>query len=289
MGNANEKKRSANLLQLLTAWKHFTHFTNMEDPRCSVDGCGKKHHHLLHSEDKTKSNYEGTQALSGFVSTRKQNLLPTACTRVIYEGKECSVRILLDSGSQETFLRTTIASDLNMKRHGPPTTMNIKVLGGQEQRKRMSHVKFKLAPLDSTDDQVIQFDSVCSPLADVDVDVTRYTHLRNIKLADTFSKEPGCVDLLVGADQYYKLVQSTIKKGRPGTPVATKSRLGWLLSGPFPGSSLREETTAMLSVTRIESPHDELNRFHWNPGSADKSDLGRRGGCTLTVQQYVQV
>jgi len=144
--------------------------------------------------------------------------------------------------------------------------MNIKVLGGQEQRKRMNRVKFKLAPLDSTDDQVIQFDawtidSVCSPLAAVDVDVARYPHLRNIKLADTFSTEPCCVDLLVGADQYYKLVQSTIKKGRPGTPVATKSRLGWLLSGPIPGSTGREETTAMLSVTRIESPHDELKRF----------------------------
>lgn len=130
----------------------------------------------------------------------------------------------------------------------------------------MNHVKFKLAPLDSTDDQVIQFDawtidSVCSPLAAVDVDVTRYPHLRNTKLADTFSKEPGGVDLLVGADQYYKLVQSTIKKGRPRTPVATKSRLGWLLSGPIPGSTGREETTAMFSVTRIESPHDELKRF----------------------------
>lgn len=94
-----------------------------------------------------KSNDE-TQTLSGFVSTHKQNLLPTACARVIYEGKECSMRILLDNGSQETFLRTTIANDLNMKRHGPLTTMNIKVLRRQEQRKTMNHVKFKLAPLD---------------------------------------------------------------------------------------------------------------------------------------------
>ena len=69
--------------------------------RCSVDGCGKKHHHLLHSEDKMTLNDEGTQALSGFVSTSKQNLLPTACARVIYEGKECSVRILLDSGLRD--------------------------------------------------------------------------------------------------------------------------------------------------------------------------------------------
>ena len=69
------------------------------------------------------------------------------------------------------------------------------------------------------------------------------------------------VDLLVGADQYYKLVQGTIRKGRPGTPVATKSKLGWLVSGPVPGSKESKETTAMLTVTRIESPNDQLKRF----------------------------
>ena len=46
-------------------------------PRCSFDGCGKKYHHLLHNADKTKANDKETQTLSGFVSTRKQKLLPT--------------------------------------------------------------------------------------------------------------------------------------------------------------------------------------------------------------------
>jgi len=37
------------------------------------------------------------------------------------------------TGSQETFLRTTIANDLKIKPSGSPATMNIKVLGGQGQ------------------------------------------------------------------------------------------------------------------------------------------------------------
>ena len=70
----------------------------------------------------------------------------------------------------------------------------------------MNRVKFKIASLDSTEDQVIHFDawtidSVCSPLAVVDVDVTRCLHLKNIKLADTFPRKTGSVDLLVGADK----------------------------------------------------------------------------------------
>ena len=90
------------------------------------------------------------------MSTNKQNLLPTASARLIFGDKECSDRVLLDSGSQETFLRTTIANDLKIKPNESPTTMTIKVLGGQEHRKKMSRVKFKLAPFNSSgDDQAV--------------------------------------------------------------------------------------------------------------------------------------
>ena len=74
-------------------------------------------------------------------------------------------------------------------------------------------------------------------------------HLRNLKLADTFPREAASIDLLVGANQYYKLVQGNIRRGRPGTLIATKSRLGWLLSGPVPGSRTDENTTAMMSYS----------------------------------------
>ena len=78
---------------------------------------------MLHISEKSKPNEEDIQSLSGLVSTYKQNLLPTASARLIYGGKECSVRVLLDSGSQETFLRTTDANDLKIKPSGFPATI----------------------------------------------------------------------------------------------------------------------------------------------------------------------
>ena len=92
-----------------------------------MDVVEARHHQMLHISEKSKPNEEDIQSLSGLVSTNEQNLFPTASARLIYGDKECSVRVLLDSGSQETFLRTTVANDLKM------TTMTIKVLGGQEQ------------------------------------------------------------------------------------------------------------------------------------------------------------
>ena len=78
---------------------------------------------------------------------------------------------------------------------------------------------------------------------------------------DTFPRDATLIDLLVGADQCYKLVQGDVRKGRPGTPIATNSSLVWLSSGPVAGSKKSEETTAMITVTKIESSDDQLKHF----------------------------
>lgn len=71
---------------------------------------------------------------------------------------------------------------------------------------RINHKHCRLAH-----DQVIRVDgrivdSVCSPLAVVEVDVSRCSHLKNLKLGDAFPRKSGAVYLLVGTDQYYKLI-----------------------------------------------------------------------------------
>ena len=131
----------------------------------------------------------------------------------------------------------------------------------------MNRVKFKLAPFNSSHDDhgvlinAWTINTVCAHLTAVEVDVKRCDHLRNLQLPDTFPSEASSVDLLVGADQYYKLIQHDVQKGHPGTPIATKSRLGWLLSGPVSESKKSEEVTTMLTVTKIYSSDDQLKHF----------------------------
>jgi len=52
-----------------------------------------------------------------------------------------------------------------------------------------------------------------------------------------------------------------VLKGRPGTQIATKSRLGWLLSCPVSGSNESEDVRAMLTVTKMASSDNQLKRF----------------------------
>ena len=72
-----------------------------------------------------------------------------------------------------TFLRTTIAMIFQIKPSGSPATMTIKVLGGQEQRKKMNRVKFKLATFNLSDDDhsvlinAWTINIVCAPLVAV--------------------------------------------------------------------------------------------------------------------------
>ena len=90
-------------------------------PKCSINGCGKRHHNLVHiSPDKDESgqNKPDVETLSGFMFSRvgQQHLLPTAWARLVYNDKECPVRVLFDSGSQETFLRSSVADDMGIKK-----------------------------------------------------------------------------------------------------------------------------------------------------------------------------
>ena len=118
------------------------------------------------------------------------------------------------------------------------------------------------------------------PLAAVEVGVTRCDYLRTLQLADTFPREASSVDLLVGADEYYKLVQGDVRKGSQGTPIATKSRLGWHWSGPVSGSKKSEEVTAILTVTKIDSSDDCLKRFWELNAIGIVNHQCRRGGCS---------
>ena len=163
-----------------------------------VEGCGKKHHELLHVN--TVRDESEISAVSVFVSSvnETQILLPTACARLIYGGSEVPLRLLLDTGSQQTFLRSNLCDMFNMQKIGPTAHMEIKDFGGNEQTKQVKRVKFALKPMqESQRSQRIKIeawsiDKVCRPLEPVELDTRKLSQLKNIQLADTVLQDyPG--------------------------------------------------------------------------------------------------
>ena len=70
-------------------------------------------------------------------------------------------------------------------------------------------------------------------------------------MADPSYLEQGAIDLLLGAEVHALIVESgpnNLRKGNSSEPIATKTKLGWLLSGPVGGS-----TTLGPAITHHEA------------------------------------
>ena len=78
------------------------------------------------------------------------------------------------------------------------------------------------------------------------MDVSNYPHLQGLALADTFSSSDKEIGILIGADHYHDIVTGEVIKGSLG-PIATSSKLGWLLSGTI--SSCETENVCSNVVT----------------------------------------
>ena len=64
--------------------------------------------------------------------------------------------------------------------------------------------------------------------------INKHPFLKKLKLADKVSS--GCseeIEMLIGADIYWKLVSDKIKKDNNSGLVAIKSSFGWLINGPL--------------------------------------------------------
>jgi len=80
----------------------------------------------------------------------------------------------------------------------------------------------------------------CAVLSDITgttpatkLDTSSWRIPTDIKLADENFNLPGDIDLLLGADLFYDMLQSG-RRTHPGYPVLQETVLGWTLSGTTP-------------------------------------------------------
>ena len=188
---------------------------------CSVDGCKKKHHALLHrsfpsTQDKAKLNEhdEKKEKASDHITSHNATstttnyqvmLLPSALVNLVSDGVTVPVRILVDSGSDQSYIRKDIADSLNLKANGPSQTMTILMHRGQSRTTKVKNVSFQLSRKDGRQQVNVNawaVKTVCSPLEPAVIDVAKYPHLRGLHLADTFPRGEARINILIGADQW---------------------------------------------------------------------------------------
>ena len=153
------------------------------------------------------------------------------------ETKTLKIKVLLDLGSQKTYLSDAVMDYLKLD---AITKQNvaIKTFGSTNcQLKELGELKFALGGLHGNYLRLyisgFSVPVVCGPLSGQKIDFVKnsYPFLRGLKLADS-GQNKRKIDLLIGADFYCSVVDGAVKRGDDVGPVALGSRLGWLLGGP---------------------------------------------------------
>ena len=175
------------------------------------------------------------------------------------------VRVMLDSGSNQSFIRTETARRLGCRTLSQEL-LNVQTFGGgQTSRQMRAKVQVSLSATNCADDgsaviiSAYEIPTICSPPPTVTKDVLwKYPHLVGLKLAEEPSERSGNgqVDILIGLDYFQDVIDGRIKTGEAG-PVAMGSRFGWILAGRSCSVSL-QSAPKVANFVRTETARDLL-------------------------------
>lgn len=227
--------------------------------------CNKKHHSLLHP--KSNSNFtanakksdtavevkaavssvraqlaEGepsTSSLTHFskqpMSVTTQVLLATALVEAqTISGYSQLLRVLLDQGSQASFITESAVQLLGLKKI--PAKTIISGIGGDQSALAskfvvMVTIQSRLDPNFSVQVKANVLSTITSVLPSQKLHNCHWPEFQAITLADPEFDIPSKVDMLLGAEIYGQVLREGILQGQPGTPTAQNTALGWILSG----------------------------------------------------------
>ena len=60
-----------------------------------------------------------------------------------------------------------------------------------------------------------------------------YLHLKGLSLADSSNGKNRTIDILIGAEHYYRFIYRNVIRGKINEPTAVESLFGWVLTGNY--------------------------------------------------------
>ena len=157
-------------------------------------------------------------------------LLKTAVASVGSHNNHVSAHILFDESSQRSFITSDAATKLDLKPE-MQETISLSTFGGTTSS--VKRIDTATIYLETTQEETIPIRVIIVPT--IAAPLTTYTganvrdlpHLKGVSLAQVnIDDSPFTVDILVGADHYWDIVENEVIKG-PG-PTAAKSKIGYL-------------------------------------------------------------
>ncbi|KAJ8969455.1 hypothetical protein NQ317_011058 [Molorchus minor] len=210
--------------------RHHTllHFDQNYSSHTSVEPTADTPQAVVASTSNTVNSFTGLSPRKGTV------LLSTALVEILDGfGNHQTVRALIDSGSQVSFITQKCANRLNLSRYN--LSLSIQGLGKSQTATRWGAASVVLRPLKqhtpSLTVEVAILPKICSDLPTFHLTTKSWTHIERLQLADPNFYSPGAIDLLLGADVFPHLLLDEKVTGMINEPVALKTIFGYILVG----------------------------------------------------------
>ena len=210
--------------------------------------------------------------------------------------RSIEVRVLLDSGSQRSYISERAMGQLALQPTGEQQLCIATFGSSREEPKVCQVVTIGMVGKDCCHGTGMQLSlyvvpMICEPLVSQPIStcVKENEHLASLDLADYSEGDQILrVDILVGSDYYWDLVTGGVCRGSGG-PTAIHTKLGWVLSGPtrfkeLDHCSMNLVTTHVLRVDTQQNDSKSLDatlRSFW-----DLESLGIRETETTMYDEF---
>ncbi|XP_026746568.1 uncharacterized protein LOC113507843 [Trichoplusia ni] len=219
----------------------------------------------------THSNisYHTKQAVQS--NTLEQVLLSTALVEVCNNNNTyIAARALLDSGSQRCFITDALCKKLRLSTI--QSTLTITGIGNSVMRSEQSCdlVMRSRTSNFSTLLNCSVLPKITFRLPNSHIDFNSLQIPQHVKLADPEYNIPSDIDILIGADVFWNLLQEGLLR-LPGGPYLQNTHLGWIISGTFSANKcLKNNYTRnnMICCSLSTSLDNQLRRF-WEVEEVD--------------------
>ena len=260
----NRNQQSSNVQQNSSSWNRNHEFNKNQQSQWSgtrnqqsknaqtsqSSGFNNKPKRGMNNNQNPASHYQGVTTSSAWESPGAVLLqMAEAEVRKRHDDKYVAVNIFFDLGSQWSYCTSQLKESLNLESlHND--VLEVNTFGTTETLVAESEVvTLQITKGEFTKDITVHTtNSICNPLPSFKITNRKLQELKGVKLASPKCRFDGLheISILVGADLYWEFVEDENVNTSWGAK-ATKSKLGWLLSGPISVNPTR--ATAVYSVT----------------------------------------
>lgn len=262
-------------------------------PNCtSKRGCGQcnlRHHTLLHLNQSPKnkareySSNPGNERTSytkdpsttnsscktgatsevnaHFSQHSGATILPTAVVNIIHAGEQVPVRVLLDGGSEKSFITKRMQQNLGLPTssyHTQISGLGGTIVGNSSAQcsvtLKSTHTNFKIKINAVVVTKLTHF------LPSKQIKFESLPDFKLLKLSDPTFYKPSPIDMIIGSDFLPHINLTGIRSIIENGLEARESHFGWYLSGPLPVTEINTFTTSVTESNDI-ALHEQMRQF----------------------------